>query len=578
MSGAAFAGVACFVAVFTVAGVGLLVALRGPPRAGEVVRDLGLAYMLGLAGLGSVLTLEVIVGIPLSLASILVSAAVVAAGGVAAGVRRERPPPPPAARPGSRLEVLLTGALVLTTVVVLEAVFRSARLQGLYSWDAGSFWVPKAESLYYTGGLDLRHIKALPAPSYPPFLPVVHATFFELRGGVDIVALHLLHWTFLVGFVGAAVRLLSPLSRLSLVWAAVLFVVVTRGVGIVPPGPDVLMDCLLGLTVVCLVGWLSGRAVRLYPFALVFLSGAVLTKREALLAAACIVVATAVATIGRWRAVWPRLALLAIVPVVVPLPWRAWFMYHGLPSDGPELGPIGLLHHLDRAWPSLTLVLSTLPDPVPWRSVVAVAVMAVAASLLVGERKASVFTLTLLVVSTLAFAWVMWSFPSLPLTKVGALNPIPRLVGAALVPAGLLVAVLLDAAVTRLDLVPSREASPRLRRGVVAAVVVVALGYPASVLAVEGMPRFPSRADCARLAAPPTDGGFLAVYAHTTSFAEATDIRDSLLAEGFVGAEARPDGCGAWEVANPTVQTLEQARGHAEDARRAGYTLRLERP
>jgi hypothetical protein len=29
-------------------------------------------------------------------------------------------------------------------------------------------------------------------------------------------------------------------------------------------------------------------------------------------------------------------------------------------------------------------------------------------------------------------------------------------------------------------------------------------------------------------------------------------------------------------VANPSVVTVEQAQGHAEDAARAGYTLRLE--
>ena len=577
MNATTYAALLGFVATFSCAGLGLLAAMQGTPRIAHLARDLGLAYMLGIAALGSLLTLEVILGVPLSFASIFVSAGVLGAGGYLVGRRRGRGEP---AMPVSlgRVELILTGALVVVMIVVLEAVFRGARLQGLYQWDAGSFWIPKAEAIYYTGGLDEEHFRTLPAPSYPPFLPVVHATFFHFLGSVQVIPLHLLHWTFLVGFVGAAARLLAPLTQPFLVWAAVLMVVVARGVGIVPPGPDVLMDCLLGLGVLCVVTWLAGREPRLFPAALVFISAAALLKREGLLLAACIAGAAVVASVGRFRLVWPRLVLLAVVPLLATLPWRVWFTHRGLPGNGPEVGPLDLFDHLDRLWPATTLVLGTLPDPAPWRSIVTVALAALAAALLAGERRLSIYTLSFLVLAALGFVWVMWSFPSLPLTKVGALNPIPRLVGSALIPAGLLAPILLREAMVRLGFVPRRSPSPRLRTVVTAGVAVAALAYPAAVLALEGLPRFPSRAECARLAAPVQDRNFLAVYAHRRSLGEAVSVRDSLLGQGFVGVEARPDGCGSWEVVNPTVITVEQARGHAEDARRAGYTLRLEHP
>ncbi len=578
MNATTYAALLGFVATFSAAGLGLLAAMQGTPRIRHLARDLGLAYMLGLAALGSLLTLEVIAGIPLSLASIFVSGGVLAAGGFMTGRRRGRREPAGSSSQG-QVELILTGALVVVTIIVLEAVFRAARLQGLYHWDAGSFWIPKAEAIYYTGGLDEEHFRTLPAPSYPPLQPVLHATFFHFLGSVQVIPLHLLHWTLLVGFVGAAARLLAPLTQPFLLWAAVLMVVVARGVGIVPPGPDVVMDCLLGLGVLCVVTWLADREPRLFPATLVFVSAAALMKREGLLLAVCIAGGAAVASIGRLRLVWPRIVLLAVVPLLATVPWRIWFTHRGLAGDdGPEVGLLGLLDHLGRLWPATTLVLGTLPDPAPWRSIVTVALAALAAALLAGERRLSIYTLALLVLSTLGFVWVMWSFPSLPLTKVGALNPIPRLVGSVLIPVGLIAPILLHEAMARLGFAPRRSPSPRLRTAVTAGVIVAALGYPAAVLAIDGMPRFPSSAECARLASPVEDGNFLAVYAHRHSLADAVAVRDDLLRQGFVGAEARPDGCGSWEVANPSVVTVEQAQGHAEDARRAGYTLRLERP
>jgi hypothetical protein len=271
------------------------------------------------------------------------------------------------------------------------------------------------------------------------------------------------------------------------------------------------------------------------------------------------------------RAAWPYALAVVVVPLAVTVPWRVWFGRRSLSGGGPESGPLALFDHLDRVGPSLRLVLETIADPGLWSLVFVIAILSVAAALVAGERRVAVFALAFTVLACAGFTWVEWSFPSLPLTKTGALNPIPRLVGAALVPLGLVVPVLLSRALPQ-----PRAASPRLA-GATAIVAVAALAYPVAVLAVDGMPRFPSRDDCAALADPPADGAFLAVYDHTASLADALATRDRLVEMGFVGAEVRSDGCGRWEIANPDVVTVEQARGHAEDAARAGYTLRLER-
>jgi hypothetical protein len=579
VNGPALLGLAAFVGVFTFAGYGVLVALQGHGPWRQLPRDLGLAYLLGVAALGSLLTLQVVIGIPLSVASILISASVLCIGGVVVGRRRVvgRPPALRSTRPA---EYVVAAGLVVLTLIVLAASFRAARLQGLLGWDAGSFWVPKAEAIFFTGGLDETHFTTLPGPSYPPLVPVLQAVFFHLGGGVDVVGLHLAYWSILAGFVAAAVRLLSPLARPALAWAGVLLVIVADQLATEADNPqgDVLMDLLLGLGVLCLIRWLVGRERGLFAGCLVFLCAAALVKREALLVIVCIAVALFVAEARRLRTIWPWALALVVVPFAVTVPWRVWFTRRSLPGDGPEAGPLALFDHLDRVLPSVRLVLEAMADPVLWSVIFVVGVLTVVAALFSGERRISVFALTFLVLATAGFVWVMWSFPSLPLTKTGALNPIPRLVGAALVPLALVVPILLTEVVRRT--VPESGGgvpTARLRASTVATAAVLVLAYPAAVLAFSGAPRFPSRDDCAALASPVEDGSFLAVYERHESLRAALETRDRLLEMGFTGTEVRSDGCGRWEVANPSVVTVDQARGHAEDARRAGFDLRLER-
>ena len=575
----ALLGLAAFVGVFTFAGYGVLGAVRGHRSWRRLPHDLGLAYLLGIASLGGLLTLQVIIGVPLSLGSICVSAAVLGAGGLAVGRRRVADEPQPL-RSTTPAEYVATAGLVVLTLIVLAASFRAARLQGLLGWDAGSFWVPKAEAIFFTGGLDEWHFSTLAGPSYPPLVPVLQAVSFHLSGGVDVVGLHLVYWSILAGFVAAALRLLSPLASPALAWGGVLLVIVADQLATEADNPqaDVLMDLLLGLGVLCLVSWLVRRDAGLFASCLVFLGAAALVKREALLLIVCIAAALLVAEVRRLRTTWPYVLALVAVPFVVTVPWRVWFTRRSLPGDGPEAGPLALLDHLDRIFPSVRLVLETIADPALWSVIFVVSILAVVAALASGERHVSVFALSFLVFATAGFVWVMWSFPTLPLTKAGALNPIPRLVGAALVPLALVVPVLLTEAFKRT--VPKRGHAPtaRLRAMTLGSAALVVLAYPAAVLAFSGAPRFPSRDDCAALASPLEDGSFLAVYARRETLRDALETRDRLLTMGFTGAEARSDGCGRWEVANPSVVTVDQARGHAEDARRAGFELRLERP
>ncbi len=576
MSAQSALGIGGFVISFTAAGYGVLFALRGVPTLRTGIADLGLAYMIGTAALGSGLTLWVIGGLPFGLVTVLASAALTATVGTLVGRRRRYREE--AREPQSWPAYVLGAVFLALLIVLLEALFRSGRLQGLFGWDAGSFWVPKAQVLFASGGLDESQFTTLGGPSYPPLVPVLQASAFELMGSVDVIALHTLYFTLIVGFAAAAARLLRPLASAAVIWGALLLVLAVHRVvadGLTPQA-DLILDIYVALAVAAIALWIGRGEWHSIAIATILLVAAVLTKREGLLLVVVVAAAIAVAYGRRWRTSARLVAVLAGVPIAAAIPWHVWYTSRSVPGQGPESGLLELLDTLDRLWPSVRLSVSTVADPRLWSLVVVVMLLAAAASLLLGERTMPVFALSYTAFAVLGFTWVMWSFPSLPLTTNGALNPISRLAGGLALPAGMLAAVLLQQVVDGLRLRLPGAPSNRLRALTIAVVAYVAIAYPAGVLAFSGLPRFPDAGDCAATAV--AGEPFLLVYVHRDSLREAWATADDLAAKGFVGVEVKHDGCGRWEVANPDVTTLEQARGHVEDARRVGVEPRLERP
>jgi 4-amino-4-deoxy-L-arabinose transferase-like glycosyltransferase len=566
-------GLLAFGAVFTLAGYGVLAPLVAFRSAWEAVSLAGLAYLAGLAAVGTLLTLVVLAGVPLGIPAVLATAAVVAATGLLLS-RRRTPPSLPRRRTG-RAEAIAGAVLLAAVVVVLEAGFRAARLHGLSAWDAGAFWVPKAETLFFTGEFDAGQFGTLPNPSYPPLVPILQASAFALMGGATVSALHLVAWSALAGAALGAGALLSRFAGPALAWGAALLLVTAPEVVDAGSAPqaDVLLDLLLGFVLLLLV--LASRTRRLEPvaLALVFAAGAALTKREGLLVLACVAGATVLTWRRPWRSRWHVAALVGVTALAVTIPWRIWFTRRSLMSDAPEAGGAGLLDHLDRFGPSLSLVLRTLGDLGEWSALPAVALLAVATAALGARRREAALVAAFLGFCVIGFTWVMWAFPSLPLTQQASLNPIVRLSGSALIPARLCAPLLLP----RLRALGLGRAPARRPAALTAAVVaVVALAYPVAVLAVDGRPRFPSRDDCSDRIAEPTPP-FEVVYVRSPSLTEARAARDRLVALGFVDAQTLADGCGRWKVVNLGVQTAEQLRGHLADAHRVGYDPWIER-
>ena len=399
-------------------GITALASLRGWRTWRDLVRIGGLAYLIGVALVGVTLSIELVLGVPFSAATILLTGAALALAAVALRrtLARWRPELPDARAQGVWLVTLMGVALV---VVYLEALFRSARLSALSAWDAWAFWVPKAKAIYFFGGLDEQFFRELANPSYPPLVPALEAAAFHFMGSADAVTLHLQFWFLACGFVAAVASLLAPRVHPLMLWPCLLLVLVApRVVGRnLDPQADFILDYFFALAALLVALWLVDREPWLLMATALLMAAAVMTKRDGQLLVACIVLAGAIATWQQWRFAWPRLGLVAAVAIGMLVPWRIWYSSRDLTGDLPSAGALALFDNLDRGWPALESAITTVLDYDLW-----------------------------LVIAGLT--WVLWSFTELelPFVQDEGVNPIVRLSASLVVAAGALLPLLLDAA------------------------------------------------------------------------------------------------------------------------------------
>jgi hypothetical protein len=445
MTTRALLGLAAFNLFLLAVGIAGLAALRGWRSWHDLVRMGGLAYLLGVALMGVTLSIELVVGVPFSFATIVVTgvALALAAAALRRPLARWRPELPAGRARGVALVAVAFGALV---VVYLEALFRSARLSSLSAWDAWAFWVPKAKAIYFFGGLDEQIFTTSAGPTYPPIVPILDAAAFHAMGSVDVVTFHLQFWFLLAGGVAAIAGCLYRHVPPWALWSSLLLVLVVPrfGEGLLTPQADVLVDLLFVVGALQLTLWLrDGQGWRLACIAALF-AGAALTKREGLLYSALALGVTFGASWPRRRSAWPRLALVVGIVVAAAIPWRLWYRAHDIRGEAPpSLGAGASLH---RALDSLRLSLDVLFDVSLWSVVPFVLLLALAAAFVWGDRRLAGFVTALLVLVFLGGAWVTYSYPGLPITANEALNPIVRYTGALVLLAGVSMPLLVGSA------------------------------------------------------------------------------------------------------------------------------------
>lgn len=354
----AYAGIALLDAVYLAVGAAALAAIGMARTVRAVALHAGLALVVGWAVVGTVASMLLIAGFSGAVWQILLAAAVLIVGGLLLArrvpARRPRLVGSPA---GPQTWIAVAGAAVL--VVYVEALFWRSRHAAPTDWDAWSFWLPKAKSIVYFGGLDTSAggFTSFANSDYPPFAPAVESLAFRFAGDVRTDVLPLQHWVLAVAFFAALAVLLARRVPQWIVWPSLALLALmpsfTSLVG------SSLADEPLAMTValagVCGALWLQDGDPRLAAVAGVFLVAATLLKNEGLLYA--LLIAAMLAVLAPRRRVLVPLALGGAA-VLALVPWKLWLSAHDVPRNaaydpGDLLRPGYLADRSDRLWTAL---------------------------------------------------------------------------------------------------------------------------------------------------------------------------------------------------------------------------------
>lgn len=427
----AIVGLVVLNALFLASGAAILWLVRGWRTWPELARLGGLAYLVGVAGMGTCLVLLLIAGVPFSAGLVLAVTGVLVVAAALGGRRLGRSRPTLGTVPESR-NVFVAAVGIALTGVFFEALFRATRLSGLYHWDAWAFWVPKGKAIYFYGGLDEQFFTTLPGAPYPPLVPVLDAAAFHFMGGPDVVTFHLQFWFLALGFTWFLAGVLCERVPAWILWPFVVLMLVAPRFGprFATPEADFLLGFFFVAAAVLVYFWLQEPGRWRLLLAGVVLSGLVLTKREGVLLAVLLFVTALVASAPRRRQVWPALGATAVAVALVAAPWRIWYVAHGVPGEGPT-SAFNVRENADRAWPSLRLALDVLFDSGYWSVIVPVTVGALVLAALARHWTPVLFFGVLIALITLGGGWITWAIPELPITQELGGNPIVRYMGAA---------------------------------------------------------------------------------------------------------------------------------------------------
>lgn len=580
MTARALAGLIELNLLIVAIGAGLLLTMRGRIALRELVRLLGLGYLLAVAALGVVVSAALVVGVEPTRRFVVVFAILCI---LAAAIRVRRGSSPEVEADARRGEPVPIFGLAVASfaAVYLCVLFQAAYQRGLWEYDAWAFWTQKAQAIYYFGGLDEQLFTTLPGPTYPLLVPELQSLAFEFMGAANAVAIHVQIWALLVGFLAAVAGLLRPQVPHILIWPFLTLLLLTPEAvyRILVPGGDFTLQYLFVTAALCLILWLRRPEWWMLASAAILTSGAMATKREGQLFAVALLVVALAATVKERLRSWPWLFLAGFAAFATTLPWRIWFMSRDLPGEGTgsglaELGDTAR----DRAWASLRLVVQAFFDYDQWLIAPLVGVLALALAAVFGDRRsaATIAALSALIVAGLT--WVLWGTASLPLVS-GDATPIPRAVGVIVIlllaSAPLLLSDVLDRTDQRPSLLPvgvRRVADWNVPFGAALALV------PAAIVAMVGVSRGDfdfTRQSCGER---PVDGQPVdVVFGRTDSWRRGMALQQQVEKVGFTGTHLELDGCGRLKLVLASLPSLEVAREIQAEARTVDLSVSIER-
>jgi hypothetical protein len=321
----------------------------------------GLAYLVGWSLLGSVLSLGLILGLDARVRTVVVVTALCVIAGILLGRRTAGPAPSPRASERHPLALAAAGlGAAILLVACASALALSVKGAGYAEYiDNVTFWIPKAESIFYSRGLDPVALARLIHPEYPPLVPAMNAATFHFVGGFHPSLLPFQMTLLGIAFVLAVPALLDRYAPRWITLPTLALLVTTPWFWwrFQSPLADQPVAYTVATAALCCLIWLVEQRHAWLALAVVLLAAASLTKLEgSMLSLLMLVVVLAAGLVLHGRAGW-RAAWLALAPAAL-LPWHFWLTHHGLPAsaedyDASDLLRPGLLadriHRLDAA-------------------------------------------------------------------------------------------------------------------------------------------------------------------------------------------------------------------------------------
>jgi hypothetical protein len=407
-------GLAVLNALFLAAGAGVT-GFAGWWRGGrELLRNLGLSYLVGVAAFGVTAQLLYVLGASMSLVEVCVVCGVLALGAARAlPLRGPRLPHAHLSRP-ALVWILLPCSLFLALLAV------DLWYQPLWAYDSWTFWTPKAHGLSALGGLDTSWFTSADMlggarRDYPLLLPAVEAAGFRFTG-YEATLLDLQSWLFLLAFVVMIWQGTTTRAR-SLVVGAVLLMVVlapSTGAQLASAEADIPLAAFVGAAGLCGLRWLETGKRSTLALTAILAAGAAATKVEGVIFAGALFAALAGC---RWRrsrsdAATAAAGLVAAVALGL-LPWRIWVAVHGGPTTGkvPSLGPTTLLHHVSYVPYSAGYLLFKLLDPRGWLLIAPLWAVATWEAWRDDRREIVVFAIGMVTLSFCGLVITYWSTP-----------------------------------------------------------------------------------------------------------------------------------------------------------------------
>jgi hypothetical protein len=398
---------------------------RGVP---ELVRSLGVAYLAGVAVFGVAAQLLYVLGASLARWQVLAICAVASLPtlGKVSGTSTWR-------------LTRVWPAVPLAAFLALIAV--DLWWQPLWTYDAWTFWTPKAHALVSLDGLQAPWFAAadLPNKDYPLLLPAVEAAGFRFTG-YETGLLDLQSLVFLVAFLRAVYEAGAARARPLVLWTMLALLVAAPSVvdQLASAEADIPEAALFAAAGLSGYLWLVERRRGALPLAAVLAAGAAATKVEGVAFTIALFVGLAVASRR-----WGPLAVGAAALAAGVAPWRLWMHAHDVANQAAvaRFGLHGLASHLARVPEATAYLLARMFDPRAWLILVPLVAFVLVQAARAGSARPVVFVAT---TAGLALAGLVLAYWTTPLPFHEHLSTSARRVITAIVFFGAAVAPLVD--------------------------------------------------------------------------------------------------------------------------------------